>query len=354
VPPVPEVPLVPVVPEVPVVPLVPEVPLVADVPLLPLEPLVPLVPVVPLVPDVPDVPSIPEEPEVPVVPDDPDVALVPDVPVVPDVPLDPLVPDEPLVPVVPLVPLVALVPLVPLLPLDPLDPLVPEVPVVPDVPEVPVVPLVAEVPEVPVVPLEPDVELDPLDPELPEEPDVPLLPLVPAVPDVVNGTFPKEPSPFMYCPAVPTAVIFIVPAAVTGGVVTENAIGTETCTLVTVPTLHVLFAERSYVVPLIVSVLVLGTGVYPMMLNMSNAVIGVADVTSPFAFTENFRAVFEAYTLALTVDRVSVVNDPVNPVPKTSPANSNAPAGKDTGADVILVTSPFELTVTTGTVVLPP
>jgi hypothetical protein len=148
--------------------------------------------------------------------------------------------------------------------------------------------------------------------------------------------------------------MFIVPAAVTGGVVTENATGTETCTLVTVPTFHDLLAERSNDVPLMVSVLVLGTGVYPMMLNISNAVMGVADVTNPFPFTENFRAVFEPYTLALTVDRVRVVNDPVNPLPKTSPANNNDPAGKDTGADVMLVTSPLELTVTTGIVVLPP
>jgi hypothetical protein len=51
---------------------------------------------------------------------------------------------------------------------------------------------------------------------------------------------------------------------------------------------------------------------------------------------------------------VRVTIDPVTPDPETSPSNSNIPAGKVIGADVILVTSPFEFTVTIGTVELPP
>jgi hypothetical protein len=272
-------------PDKPDVPLVPVVPLVPDVPLVPVEPLVPLLPskpVVPLVPEVPlvpVVPLVPELPDVPVVPEDPDVPVVPLVPEVPVDPLVPLVPDDP---DVPLVPLVALVPLVP------------EVPDVADVPEVPVVPL------------------------------VPLVPLVPAVPEVLIGAVPSDPSPLMYCKAVPIADILITPDVVIGLLETANAGGTLIPTEETVP------------------------GVYPNIDIMSPAVIGDAAVTSPFAFTANFNGVTPTYGLAFTFCKVSVIVDCVNPVPNTSPIKVIDCGAVTNGVVVRLVTSPLAFTVTTG------
>lgn len=101
-------------------------------------------------------------------------------------------------------------------------------------------------------------------------------------------------------------------------------------------------------------VLVVGTGVYPIILNISKLVIGDADVTSPFPFTVNLRAVCDVYTLGFTVASVSVVTDPVKPDPETSPLNSRAADGREIGLDVMLVTSPLEFTVTTGIVVALP
>ena len=113
--------------------------------------------------------------------------------------------------------------------------------------------------------------------------------------------------------------MLIVPKLVIGAVVTENAGGTATCTLVTVPTLQVLSAVRSLVRPLIVMVLESGTGVYPNNPIMSPAVKLAAEVTNPFAFTANFRGVFNKNTLLLTVARVVVRGTPVLPTPETSP-----------------------------------
>jgi hypothetical protein len=56
---------------------------------------------------------------------------------------------------------------------------------------------------------------------------------------------------------------------------------------------------------LIVSVLVVGTGVYPINVNMSRFVRGEAPVTSPFPLTENLRGVMELNTPVFTVFNVS-------------------------------------------------
>ena len=281
-------------PDVPVEPLVPEVPLVPVVPLVPLVPLDPVVPLVPLVP------LLPSRPVVPLVPD---VPLVPVVPLVPELPLVPVVPEEPEVPVVPLVPDVPVDPLVPLVPDDPEVPLVPLVALVPLVPEVPDV---ADVPEVPVVPL------------------VPLVPLVPAVPEVLIGAVPNDPSPLMYCKAVPIADIPIMPEVVMGLFETANAGGTLIPTEETVP------------------------GVYPSMDMMSPDVIGDAAVTSPFEFTANFNGVIPTYGLGLTFCNINVIVDCVNPVPNTSPIKVIDCGGVTNGVVVRLVTSPLAFTVTTG------
>tara|TARA_R110000868_G_scaffold38813_1_gene135470 strand:- start:726 stop:1763 length:1038 start_codon:yes stop_codon:yes gene_type:complete len=281
-------------PEEPVVPLVPEDPLV---PVVPLVPLVPLDPVVPLVPLVPLLPSRPVVPLVPAVP------LVPVVPLVPELPLVPVVPEDPEVPVVPLDPEVPVDPLVPLVPDDPDVPLVPLVALVPLVPEVPDV---ADEPEVPVVPL------------------VPLVPLVPEVPEVLIGAVPNDPSPLMYCKAVPIADIPITPDVVIGLFETANAGGTLIPTEETVP------------------------GVYPSIDIMSPAVIGDAAVTSPFAFTANFNGVITAYGLGLTFCNINVIVDCVNPVPNTSPMKVIDCGAVTSGVVVRLVTSPLAFTVTTG------
>lgn len=284
----------PEVPDVPVVPLVPEDPLVPVVPLVPDEPLVPVVPLVPLVP------LLPSRPVVPLVPD---VPLVPVVPLVPELPLVPVVPEEPEVPVVPLVPEVPVDPLVPLVPDDPEVPLVPLVALVPLVPDVPDV---ADVPEVPVVPL------------------VPLVPLVPAVPEVLIGAVPNDPSPLMYCEAVPIADIAIMPEVVMGLFETANAGGTLIPTEETVP------------------------GVYPSMDIMSADVIGDAAVTSPFEFTANFNGVIPTYGLGLTFCNINVIVDCVNPVPNTSPIKVIDCGGVTNGVVVRFVTSPLPFTVITG------
>ena len=281
-------------PDVPVEPLVREVPLVPVVPLVPDEPLVPVVPLVPLVP------LLPSRPVVPLVPD---VPLVPVVPLVPELPLVPVVPEDPEVPVVPLVPDVPVDPLVPLVPDDPEVPLVPLVALVPLVPEVPDV---ADVPEVPVVPL------------------VPLVPLVPAVPEVLIGAVPNDPSPLMYCKAVPIADMPIVPEVVMGLFETANAGGTLIPTEETVP------------------------GVYPSMDIISPDVIGDAAVTSPFAFTANFNGVILTYGLGLTFCNINVIVDCVNPVPNTSPMKVIDCGGVTNGVVVRFVTSPLAFTVTTG------
>ena len=278
-------------PDVPVVPLVPEEPLVPVVPLVPDEPLVPVVPLVPLVPLLPSIPVVP------LLPLDP---LVPVVPLVPELPLVPVVPEDPDVPVVPLVPEVPVLPLVPLVPLEPVVPLVPAVPLVPVVPEVP------ELPLVPVVPLEPDV------------------PLVPAVPEVLIGAVPNDPSPLMYCEAVPIADMPIMPEVVIGLLETANAGGTLIPTEETVP------------------------GVYPSIDIMSADVIGDAAVTSPLAFTANFNGVMPTYGLGLTFCNINVIVDCVNPVPNTSPMKVIDCGAVTNGVVVRLVTSPLALTVTTG------
>lgn len=275
-------------PDVPVLPLVPEVPLVPVVPLVPLVPLDPVVPLVPLVP------LLPSRPVVPLVPD---VPLVPVVPLVPELPLVPVVPEDPEVPVVPLEPDV------------PVDPLVP---LVPDDPDVPLVPLVALVPLVPEVP------------DVADVPDVPVVPLVPLVPEVVNGTLPNDPSPLMYCKAVPIADILIMPEVVMGLFETANAGGTLIPTEETVP------------------------GVYPSMDMMSPDVMGDAAVTSPFEFTANFNGVTLTYGLGLTFCNTNVIVDCVNPVPNTSPMKVIDCGAVTNGVVVILVTSPLAFTVTTG------
>jgi hypothetical protein len=148
--------------------------------------------------------------------------------------------------------------------------------------------------------------------------------------------------------------MLIVPKVVIGGVVTENAGGTAACTLVTVPTFQVLSAVRSLVRPLIVMVLESGTGVYPNNPIMSPAVKGAAEVTNPFAFTANFRGVFDPYTLLLTVARVVVRGTPVTPTPETSPWRMMVFDGRLMATGVIFVTNPLPFTVTTGTVVEDP
>jgi hypothetical protein len=152
----------------------------------------------------------------------------------------------------------------------------------------------------------------------------------------------------------PAADTTSVPAAVTGLPETVNAGGIVKSTLVTVPTFHVLLADKLYETPLMVRVLVVGTGKNPIILNISKLVIGDADVTSPFPFTVNLRGVIDVYTSGFTVANVSVVIDPVKPDPETSPLNRSDPAGKTTGVVVTLVTNPLEFTVTTGTDDAPP
>ena len=133
-----------------------------------------------------------------------------------------------------------------------------------------------------------------------------------------------------------------------GGVVTKNAGGRASCTLVTVPTDQVLFTDRSCVTPLIVIVLLSGTGVYPRIDIMSPAVRGEADVTNPLLFTANLRGVFIPYTLALTVANVVVRGTPVVPTPDTSPCKMITPEGTVTAVVVKFVTKPLPFTVTTG------
>jgi hypothetical protein len=70
-----------------------------------------------------------------------------------------------------------------------------------------------------------------------------------------------------------------------------NAGGMASCTLVTVPTDQLLFADRSCVKPLMLNVLVVGTGVYPNADTISPCVTGVADVTRPLPFTATFKKV---------------------------------------------------------------
>ena len=81
---------------------------------------------------------------------------------------------------------------------------------------------------------------------------------------------------------------------------------------------------------------------------MSRAVIGLAAVTNPFAFTANFSGVTFAYILVFTFCNVSVVVLCVEPVPTTYPVNVIACGGTTNCVVVRFVTSPLELTVTTG------
>ena len=101
------------------------------------------------------------------------------------------------------------------------------------------------------------------------------------------------PAPFDNVTTLSGAVLVIVIMGVVIGFKTDVDIPTPSITLrfVTVPTDQLLFEDRSYATPFIVRVLELVTGVYPRMELMSDCVIGVALVTSPFAFTANLRAV---------------------------------------------------------------
>lgn len=148
-------------------------------------------------------------------------------------------------------------------------------------------------------------------------------------------------------------MMLILPLFVTGGP-TVNAAGIVTPTLVTVPTDHALFIDRFCVIPFIVIVLVLGTGVYPSTLCISNAVTGVADVTRPFAFAPNFKNVLDPYTLLFTVPNVNVVGLPVIPFPVTSPTNVSMAEGTVMVIGVTFVTNPLLLTVILGTCVVDP
>lgn len=156
------------------------------------------------------------------------------------------------------------------------------------------------------------------------------------------------------------AVLVIVITGVVVGFTTDAEIPVPdiTPTEVTVPLptgiVQVLFNERSCVRPFIVIVLVLGTGVYPRAVYMSPAATGAADVTSPFAFTANFKNVFDPYTLLFTVKRVSVTGLPVTPDPVTSPPKKRISEGRAMFVGIMLVTSPFEFTVTTGTCTVDP
>ena len=125
-------------------------------------------------------------------------------------------------------------------------------------------------------------------------------------------------------------------------------------TLVTVPTDQDLSAARLAVTPLIVNVLLVGTGVYPNTLNISRSVIGAADVTSPLSFTENFNNELLPYILEFTVANVRVTGIPVVPKPVTSPTNDNEAEGIDIVTRETLVTNPFAFTVILGTCVEEP
>jgi len=133
-----------------------------------------------------------------------------------------------------------------------------------------------------------------------------------------------------------------------------NAGGMASCTLVTVPTDQLLFADRFCVTPLMLNVLVVGTGVYPNAVMISPCVTGVAEVTRPLPFTATFKNVLLPYTLGLTVCNVRVVGEPVTPVPVTSPTIMMTPEGTAMFIGVMLVTNPFVFTVTTGTCVVEP
>jgi hypothetical protein len=146
----------------------------------------------------------------------------------------------------------------------------------------------------------------------------------------------------------------MVPEEVIGGVVMLNAGGIASCTLVTVPTDQLLFADRFCVTPLMLNVLVVGTGVYPNAVIMSPCVTGVAEVTRPLPFTATFKKVSPPYTSGLTVCNVRVVGEPVVPVPVTSPTMMMAPEGTAMFIGVTLVTSPFAFTVILGTCVVEP
>ena len=95
------------------------------------------------------------------------------------------------------------------------------------------------------------------------------------------------------------AVTTIFPLDVMAGP-TLNAEGIVSPTLVTVPTDQLLLAAKLYVTPLIVNVLVVGTGVYPSTDSISRLVIGAADVTKPLLFTANFKKLSLAYTSLFT------------------------------------------------------
>ena len=103
-----------------------------------------------------------------------------------------------------------------------------------------------------------------------------------------------------------------------------------------------------------VRVLVLGTGVYPNIVTMSERVRGAAEVTKPFPFTANFKGVLTLNTLGFTVFKVMVTGLPVVPNPVTSPIKLKLAEGKATVTGVILVTNPLLFTVTTGMVMLSP
>jgi hypothetical protein len=145
----------------------------------------------------------------------------------------------------------------------------------------------------------------------------------------------------------------IFPLDVTGAP-TVNAAGIVSPTLVTVPTDQPLLADRLYVTPLIVSVLVLGTGTYPNTDSISKFVIGAADVTSPLPLTANFKNVLVPYILLLTGAKVRVTGDPVIPEPVTSPTKDKDAEGTDIVTGVIFVTRPLPSTVTLGTCVEEP
>ena len=103
----------------------------------------------------------------------------------------------------------------------------------------------------------------------------------------------------------------IVPFVPVAGAPTVNAAGIVSPTETRVPTDQTLLATRLYVTPLIVIVLVLGTGTYPNTDSMSRLVTGVADVTSPLPLTANFKKELVPYMLLLTGAKVSVTGEQI-------------------------------------------
>ena len=149
------------------------------------------------------------------------------------------------------------------------------------------------------------------------------------------------------------AVTFIFPLDVTGAP-TVKAGGIVKPTFVTVPTEKLLLADKSLVTPLIVSVRVVGTGVYPNAVIISPGPIVAAEVINPLPFTATFKNELLPYTLGFTVSNVSVTGDPVVPEPVTSPTNDNEAEGIAIVTRETLVTNPFAFTVILATCVEEP